>query len=400
MAFSQAAGTPATMPKVGSPAPALGFNHLLGAPAGAKADWPSLRGKVVVLEFWATWCAPCIAEIPVLNALQASLDPAKVQFISVDDEDPAVVAAFLKKKPIAGWVGIDTSSKVFGRYGLDSRPATFVIGPDGRVVSSTLRPEQLKREQLLALAKGRPVKLDATVDPKVQASLDAGMKQAFAAQTAPAGGPAHALFEINVTPGDQGDGHILPRGPGQIDITNSPVKVLLSFGAEIPMSRIKVDGVLPDKPYNLHVDAPKADPKTLKMLIEAAIESGTGVHIEHHTETVDAYVLAAQPGAQEHFTAWQYQGGAMFHAQTLMCIHATSAQVAGALEEALGAPVVDETGLAGRVMTNLTIAPKDVVSAKAALETLGLTLSLEKRSIETVILSAAPEVAKEAVAKP
>ena len=57
------------------------------APAGSKADWASLKGKVVVLEFWATWCSPCVASLPHLNQLVESLDPAKFQFISIDDED-------------------------------------------------------------------------------------------------------------------------------------------------------------------------------------------------------------------------------------------------------------------------------------------------------------------------
>jgi thiol-disulfide isomerase/thioredoxin len=164
MALSQAADTSPTLPKTGTPAPALGFNDLLHAPAGTRANWRSLRGKVVVLEFWATWCAACIEEIPALNSLQESIDPAKVQFISVGNEDRAVVTAFLKKKPIAGWLGIDTTGKVFGRYGLSSLPATLVIGPDGRVVSTTVGLDELTRDELLDLANGKPVNLTANVD--------------------------------------------------------------------------------------------------------------------------------------------------------------------------------------------------------------------------------------------
>src|SRR5271156_4073363 len=97
MALSQAAVANKNLPVVGKAAPELSLTQLMQAPAGASADWAGLRGKVVVLEFWATWCAPCIGEIPVLNALNAAVDPSKVQIVSVDDEDPAVVQAFLKK---------------------------------------------------------------------------------------------------------------------------------------------------------------------------------------------------------------------------------------------------------------------------------------------------------------
>src|SRR6202023_3997679 len=74
-------------PKIGTPAPPLIFSELLQAPSGARTDWPSLKGKVVVLEFWATWCSPCIASIPHINDLVASLDPARFQLISIDEED-------------------------------------------------------------------------------------------------------------------------------------------------------------------------------------------------------------------------------------------------------------------------------------------------------------------------
>ena len=55
----------------GTSAPPLRLTNLLQAPAGTKAEWPSLHGKVVVLEFWATWCGPCIANLPQLNQLIA-----------------------------------------------------------------------------------------------------------------------------------------------------------------------------------------------------------------------------------------------------------------------------------------------------------------------------------------
>jgi uncharacterized protein (TIGR03435 family) len=389
-------------PKPGTPAPALTFTQVLQAPAGTKVDWPSLRGKAVVLEFWATWCVPCLAEIPVLNSLVASVDPAKVQIISVDDEDPAVVEDFLKKKPISGWIGIDTSGELYKRFGVNARPATMVIDPQGRVVNTTVRPEQLKSDQLLALADGRPVTLGGKVDPKVQAELDAATEKALSDQTGKKADSAQTLFEITLSraepskDGKRQNQHIMLLGP-EIDITNAPPATLLSYGAGVAPTRITTRGALPDAQYNLHVEAPGADPKLLGQAIELAIASGAGLHIEHQTALTDAYILTAKPEAKDHLTQSPYPGIARFNpqTQTLQCLNASLDQLASALEKALGTPVVNETGLSGMLMLNLKIAPKDLSSANDALKGIGLGLSPAKRPIETVILSAAPAAGKE-----
>ena len=115
------------LPANGSQAPSLNALSLLQAPPGARASWASLKGKVVVLEFWATWCSPCIAGLPHFNQLVASLDPAKFQFISIDDEDTKAVQTFLTKKKMSGWVGIDATGSVYKSYGIKSRPTGVII---------------------------------------------------------------------------------------------------------------------------------------------------------------------------------------------------------------------------------------------------------------------------------
>src|SRR5881396_890266 len=106
MAFatSQLARSQSDPPKLGDQPAPLGFEKLLQAPDGAKASWAALKGKVVVLEFWATWCGPCIAAIPHLNELADHFKDKPVQFIAITDEEEKVVAPFLKRKPIHAWV--------------------------------------------------------------------------------------------------------------------------------------------------------------------------------------------------------------------------------------------------------------------------------------------------------
>ncbi len=379
------------LPKPGAAAPALTFSNLLQAPAGTKVDWPSLKGKVVVLEFWATWCAPCIAEIPVVNSLVAAVDPAKVQFISVDDEAPTVVQPFLAKRPISGWIGLDTSGELFKRYGANARPATIVIDTNGIVVSNNIPPQQLKSEQLLALADGKPVKLGGAVDPAVQAALEAAQAKAFAEQAAPHGeSTLKPLFQITLTkaePAKDGEKtmtHII-KGKGTLDITNAPISTLLENGAGIT----RLTGDLPNDNYNLHVEAPNSDERVLGKAIELAIASGTGLHIERQTKTTDALVLTATPATKSHLSDHGRSIGAFLDPQhNLKCYGATTSQIAEALEDVLGIPVVDETGLSGQITTSFKLDSKDLATVNPILEKeLGVTLSAAKRPIESVVVS-------------
>ena len=394
-------------PKVGAAAPALTSTQLLQAPAGAKADLRSLRGKVVVLEFWATWCAPCIGEIPILNRLADSIDPRKVQFISVDDEEPAVVEKFLKKKPISGWVLLDTSGEMYKRYGVAARPATIVIGPNGKVVSTNVHPEQLQRARLLTLAAGKPTTLDAKADAKTEAELKAGTAKAFEEQAGRGGGDADAkaLFEISITAGDASqDTHAMMLGAGKFDIMNGTPKTLLAFGLDMPGDRI-VDQTVDaaetadaekKTAYSLHVHAPGVDAKQLGDAVMVAVGSASGLHIERQTKTEDVYLIQPVKDAKNAFAVTEGpHGGFGFYSkksEQMQLINATVDQLASGLEDALGTPVLNESGIAGTANAAFKMAPKDVEAAKAVLEKeLGLTLVAAQRPVDRLIVTAVPK---------
>ena len=382
-------------PKPGTPAPELSFTHVLQAPADAKTDWSSLRGKVVVLEFWATWCAPCVAEIPVMNSLIASTDLSKVQFISVDDEDPAVVGNFLKKHPILGWIGIDNSGKLFDRFGVNARPTTMVIDSRGHVVNTTVRPEELRAEDLAALAAGKQVTFGNPEAAKLRAQVKAEMTKAMAEEKE--GKESDALFEIVLSKGDEkGNARFMLRGAGHVQADNVPLTLLLSQGTGLPSDRIATNGQIPNQRYNLRVEAPNADPKRLAQAVELAIETAAHVEIRHSAADEKVYVLTAKPDAGAQMKPMPGTGGGALYdskAQMLHCLYATPAQVANALETVLGTPVLDETGIEGKLMTNLQIVNHDAASAKAALAPLGFVLAEAKRPVERVVIAPLPATA-------
>ena len=131
--------------KVGDLAPAL-HAEAFGQP-GRVFDLNDARGSVVVLEFWATWCSPCVGAIPHLNAMVDKFAGRRVTFVSITDDEADRLTGFLKTKPIKGFVVRDATGEVFKRFGAIARPYTLVVAPDGRIAGIT-NPEAVTEQAL------------------------------------------------------------------------------------------------------------------------------------------------------------------------------------------------------------------------------------------------------------
>jgi len=97
---------------------------------GEPVSLENLHGKVVVLDFWATWCGPCRAELPTIEKLRAEFADA-VQFYGINAEAPAKVQKFVAEHHMQMPILLDGNREVQRRYGIHAIPALFVIGQDG-----------------------------------------------------------------------------------------------------------------------------------------------------------------------------------------------------------------------------------------------------------------------------
>ncbi|MFI5348676.1 MAG: TlpA family protein disulfide reductase [Elusimicrobiota bacterium] len=142
-------------------APKLKIALVQNAPVSKINGLADLKGKVVYLDFWATWCAPCVAGIPHANQLVDALKGEPVVFLSVTDESAETIEKFRKTHEIKAWVGIDEAGSALKAYHVSSRPAGYLIGKDGTLLG-TILPNDLKEKDLRdALAErfsSRPVK--------------------------------------------------------------------------------------------------------------------------------------------------------------------------------------------------------------------------------------------------
>jgi cytochrome c biogenesis protein CcmG/thiol:disulfide interchange protein DsbE len=105
-----------------------------------------LRGKPVVVNFWASWCGPCRREMPAFEATHESLGD-KVTFVGIDNKDFRDSALeFLEKTGVRYASGFDPHGNVAANYGVIGLPVTFFISEDGRVLESTTG--EINRDEL------------------------------------------------------------------------------------------------------------------------------------------------------------------------------------------------------------------------------------------------------------
>jgi thiol-disulfide isomerase/thioredoxin len=117
-------------PWAGVVTPALALSDLEGKPHKL-ADY---RGKVVLVNFWATWCTPCRDEMPSIERLRASLEGRPFVVLAVNLAEPeSRIRKFLEAVPVRFPVLLDGDSRTARAWQARVLPATFIVGPDGVV---------------------------------------------------------------------------------------------------------------------------------------------------------------------------------------------------------------------------------------------------------------------------
>jgi len=120
----------AALPSPGTAAP----DFTLKSTAGQNIRLKEQRGQVVLVNFWATWCAPCRQELPELDKLQAQYGKAGFRLLAVSvDDDAQNAAAMMRRLGVSLTVLHDRDKRVAKRYDVDAMPATVIVDRKGRV---------------------------------------------------------------------------------------------------------------------------------------------------------------------------------------------------------------------------------------------------------------------------
>jgi thiol-disulfide isomerase/thioredoxin len=106
-------------------------------PAQAAPRWPvleDLRGKVVLVDFWASWCSPCLQSFPWMNELQQKHGEEGLVVVAVNlDQDRALADAFLQKLPARFRIEYDQAGNLARQFGVQAMPTSFLVDRNGQV---------------------------------------------------------------------------------------------------------------------------------------------------------------------------------------------------------------------------------------------------------------------------
>jgi thiol-disulfide isomerase/thioredoxin len=121
-------------PLVGSPAPDFLLPYVSPAERGKELRLSDLQGKAVVLDFWASWCAPCRAQTPVLERVAKAIGPDKLRVLGVGtSDDRESITRFLTQKPIGYSSVFDDQGVASSLYHVQALPTVVVLAKDGTV---------------------------------------------------------------------------------------------------------------------------------------------------------------------------------------------------------------------------------------------------------------------------
>jgi thiol-disulfide isomerase/thioredoxin len=102
--------------------------------AGGELTLSGLKGQVVMINFWASWCGPCRQEFPALDQIYSKYKPMGFQMIAINVEsEKADAERFLGQTPVGFPILFDPDNKVSGNYGVSAMPTTFLVDRQGRL---------------------------------------------------------------------------------------------------------------------------------------------------------------------------------------------------------------------------------------------------------------------------
>ena len=186
---------------------------------GNRVDLQSLKGKVALLDFWASWCGPCVAELPHIEKLHRDFKDRGLAVLGVNNEDVDVAREFVKRRGYTFTTLFDEGSEVTRKYGVSGIPQVFIIDREGKVKWHTLGYLPGKEFEL----RNAVEKVLKDLNPSAPASTRAG------APVSPEDKVRLVVYPSTSGGGDRGVSLIPSSGTAEypVDVLGQPTKKVM-----------------------------------------------------------------------------------------------------------------------------------------------------------------------------
>jgi uncharacterized protein (TIGR03435 family) len=370
--------------KTGSSAPPLILRGMLQAPEGFRGTWEELRGRAVVLEFWATWCGGCVDNIPHINDLAELYKSEPLQFISITDEtDVDLVKRFLTRHAISGWVAFDSEGSTFKAYAVEGRPQTVLVDRNG-VIQGITDPTSVTPEVLSDLLSGKSLKF-----PEPLSVPALGFEP----------GAPPALLQVLIRPAAPvavsrySPGAVVAKD-GRYDMYGVTLRRILSEAYNIPENRINAPEWCSSSRYDFSIVTPQHQEDSRWPLLKQGLESAFGLKLHKEVMDTSVYVLKKIDGQVPRLQTTTTQGKSHWnpvHGE-LDAEGTPIGRLRQIANDVLGQDVFDETELTGRYTFDLRWDGSQPLSIATSIrEQLGLELVSRQRKLEHLIVDSIQE---------
>ncbi|PZR29783.1 MAG: hypothetical protein DI535_01380 [Citrobacter freundii] len=373
--------------KAGDILPPLNVTTLLNAPVKSMNLLTEGEHKFYIINFWGSWCAPCIPEMEELSKLQKK-NSDQLQVIAISDEPVTRLKNYLKKRPTTVWLGSDTTSFLYQLFNLSSVGYSALIDRERKIIA-VVKTSSIDQQMLDALYHGKEIKSTAIVnEPPAQVNGDV-----FGVDTT-----MSFSFSVRGYMNGHEQGGRIYGGKSffagrRISYMNTGMTTLYKSAYGITSQKQviyeaneKAINNYQDKSVKYCIDllVPPDQSDSLYSIFQQRLNSVLPVKARIEYKEMPVYVMTSKSfSLKQSDAAFTYSfSGRGFNGSGVTLDHFANAYLSNELD----LPVVNETGLQGKFDINTNMDMRTMENVIRSVEELGLSLKKETRKIKILVL--------------
>jgi uncharacterized protein (TIGR03435 family) len=359
------------------------IDKLLQSPRKSIQSIDELKGKVVILEFWATWCGPCVAAFQHLNELKEKFKDSPLEIISITSEEDSIVKKCLSKNKLTAWLGFDKNKKMYKKYNVPSIPHTIIIDKTGKIAAIT-SPWMVTDESIEKLINGEKINI-----PEKEKKMEIGNSVDNTNQEKV---NSNIIFKSVIYPSLAGFGSLYFSdsvfGNRRLLSDGMPLAGIISKAYDINPINILEKFKLPKAPYAFDLIVPKGNENRINDYLKELIIHSFNLKIKVDSIEKEVKVLKRMAGGMvlppSNFgdqASYCLSRGLVFKA-----VNQPISSLCSYLTSNFNKFVVNESGLTEKYDIQLKLVENDLNSLTVELAKYGLEVVDAKRKIQILVV--------------